>query len=67
MVNKTAVCPDCGEKIPLSPPIRLGAQVTCPNCEAELEIVETDPVELDWVYEDDDYDYEQEDEDDEDW
>ncbi|MBN1933306.1 MAG: hypothetical protein JW934_01510 [Anaerolineae bacterium] len=65
MVTKTALCPDCGEKIPLSVPIHLGTQVTCPNCEAELEVVETEPVELDWIYEDDDYDYEEEEEEEE--
>jgi len=37
--------------------------VTCPNCGADLEIVETIPVELDWYYEDED----EEEEEDEDW
>lgn len=49
----TAQCPDCGNKISLRGPFRIGQQVVCPECDAELEIVETDPVELDWVYEDD--------------
>jgi len=60
-----ATCPDCGEKISIQGEIRLGREVTCPNCEAELEIVETVPVELDWVY-DEDEEY-IDDEDDEDW
>jgi hypothetical protein len=38
--------------------------VNCPNCEAELEVISTDPVELDWVYEE--WDDEDEDED-QDW
>jgi hypothetical protein len=36
--------------------------VNCPNCEAELEVIGNDPVELDWVYEEWD-DEEEEDED----
>jgi Zn-finger nucleic acid-binding protein len=31
----------------------MGLKVNCPNCDAELEVIETDPVELDWVYDDD--------------
>jgi hypothetical protein len=67
MVTKGAVqiervdCPDCGEKFELRGPFRLGRRVTCPNCEADLEIVETVPVELDWYYEDDTDDDEEED------
>ena len=58
-----ADCPDCGEKIAIQGPIEIGRRVTCPNCLADLEIVETVPVELDWYYEE-----ELEDEDDEeDW
>jgi Zn-finger nucleic acid-binding protein len=34
--------------------------LTCPNCDAELEIIETEPVEVDWYYEESDDD-EQED------
>lgn len=66
MTNKatvTAVCPDCGEDIELKGKVTLGRKVTCPNCDAELEVVETSPIELDWA--EDEYDYE--DEEDEDW
>jgi lysine biosynthesis protein LysW len=48
-----ATCPDCGDKIALRGTIRMGQKVVCPNCDAELEVVETEPVELDWVYDDD--------------
>jgi len=61
---ETAECPDCGETITLQGPVKIGQRVTCPDCEAELVIVETIPVELDW------YDEEEMDEDedeDEDW
>ncbi|GAB4436846.1 MAG: hypothetical protein Kow0031_18630 [Anaerolineae bacterium] len=27
-----------------------GQRVRCPNCEVVLEIINTDPLELDWVY-----------------
>lgn len=63
VIQKTTMadCPDCGEKIALQGPIEIGRRVTCPNCEADLEVVETVPVELDWYYE------EQPDDDDDDW
>ena len=53
-----ALCPDCDEDILLQGIIRIGRRVACPNCGADLEIVEADPVELDWYceeeYKDDD-------------
>ena len=48
-----AICPGCDEEIYVARP-RKGAQLTCNACNADLEVVETNPVELDWVYEDDD-------------
>ena len=57
----TARCPDCGERIRLQGRIHIGRPVICSNCDAELEVIETEPVELDWIDDDDD------DEDDEDW
>jgi lysine biosynthesis protein LysW len=60
----SATCPDCGKVIRLRGRVRMGQEVTCPHCDAELEVIETDPVELDWVY--DEYDGE-DDEDDDDW
>jgi alpha-aminoadipate carrier protein LysW len=60
-------CPDCDENITLRGEVRLGQQVMCLNCGAELEVISTDPVELYWTYEDiegsDDYEDEDEDED----
>jgi alpha-aminoadipate carrier protein LysW len=60
----TATCPDCGEKVTLRGEIRLGQEVICPNCDAELEVVETDPVELDWAYDDE---YDEDEDEDENW
>lgn len=59
-----AACPDCGEKITLKGKVEYGRRVACPNCEAELKVVEANPVELDWV--DGDY-YDDDDQEDEDW
>jgi alpha-aminoadipate carrier protein LysW len=58
-----ATCPDCGSRIGVKSPVRIGQQVVCPNCDAELEVIDTDPVELDWVYEDEEGDEDE----DEDW
>ena len=56
MVTKTpqakiVECPDCGQEITLQGAIKVGRRVTCPNCEADLEVVETVPLELSWYYE----------------
>jgi len=62
----TAACPDCGKSVHLKSPVRMGQEVSCPHCDAELEVIETDPVELDWIY--DEYDGEDDDDEDEqDW
>ena len=60
--TKAADCPDCGEKVPVQVPVEIGHRVICPHCQADLEVVETVPVELDWYYEE-----EPPEEDDEDW
>ena len=60
----TAHCPDCGKRVLLQSPIRMGQEVICPHCDAELEVIETDPVELDWIYEEYDEDDDEEDDDD---
>ena len=51
VLTKTSECPDCGEKVPVRLPVEMGQRVLCPNCQAALEVVETVPLELDWVYE----------------
>jgi lysine biosynthesis protein LysW len=47
-----ATCPDCGEKINLMGVVQIGTRVFCSNCEANLEVIATLPVELEWVNED---------------
>jgi lysine biosynthesis protein LysW len=71
----SAFCPDCGQKIVLGPKPRKGQLISCPHCNADLEIIAVNPLELDWaVVSDDDLDddpddLEREEElwDDEDW
>ena len=57
-----ASCPDCGEKIRIQGKVYVGREIVCPECDAILQVVDTEPVELDWTYEDED-----EEEEDEDW
>ena len=56
-----AICPSCGEDIKLRENLKIGQMVDCPHCETELEVIDLDPVELDWAYYDDDEEW------DEDW
>lgn len=74
------LCPDCTKKIVIGPKPKIGQFVSCPHCEAYLEIVSTSPLELDWpidgdiefsdwdddddIDEDDDWDYIEEDDED---
>ncbi|MBS3785061.1 MAG: lysine biosynthesis protein LysW [Anaerolineae bacterium] len=53
-------CITCDAEIVIENP-RLGAKITCPDCGDALEIVSTDPLDVDYPY--DDWD----DEWDEDW
>ena len=52
-------CPDCDEKIMLRPDVGIGLTLVCPYCDAELELISTDPPEVDWAY---DWEYEEEEE-----
>jgi len=52
---KKVECISCGINIEIQDNLAvLGNMITCPHCDAELEIVWLDPLELDWPYEDDD-------------
>jgi len=71
----TAYCPDCGRAIRIGGEPKVGVRLECPSCHAELEIVESHPIELDWTissasWDDDEDDWEEEEEedwDDDDW
>jgi hypothetical protein len=45
-----AFCPDCDGSVPVGPRPGLGKRVTCPHWNAELEVIELLPSELDWAY-----------------
>ena len=59
LLVESARCPDCGETIRLKGKVHIGREIVCPHCDALLEVIDIDPIQLDWVYEDGD----QEDED----
>jgi lysine biosynthesis protein LysW len=42
-------CPDCGEKLVLQGILEVGVRIWCQNCEAELEVVNLAPVEVNGV------------------
>lgn len=70
-----AFCPDCDGSVSLGPTPQIGQRVTCPHCDAELEVIEVSPPELDWAYDEMDIDWgdeeeweeEEWDEEEEDW
>lgn len=62
-----AFCPDCEEPIRLNVRPEVGQRIGCRSCGAELEVIETSPLELDWAYDGpvDDWDEDEDDWDDE--
>ena len=50
---KTAICPICEERIQVGKRISIRDRLCCPTCEALLEVMSTNPVEVDWIYYDD--------------
>ena len=65
----TVLCPDCTRKIIIGPKPKKGQMISCPHCDAYLEIVSTSPLELDWPEYDEDFEQEDWDNDDDydDW
>jgi hypothetical protein len=43
-------CLDCGAAIGLDPNTKAGQRLTCRHCSAELEVINSAPLELDWAY-----------------
>jgi alpha-aminoadipate carrier protein LysW len=62
-----AACPGCDQNIFLRRNPKLGDIVYCDNCEADLEVVNINPIELDWPWEEDETEDEFDEEDDEEW
>ena len=52
----SATCPDCKQSIRLRGKVFWGKKVTCPNCDAQLTVVEANPIQLGWAYEEWDVD-----------
>ncbi len=48
-----AICPACDEDVRIGGRARIGQTMTCVHCGARLEVVEVEPIELDWAYDDD--------------
>ena len=43
-------CLDCEREIDLGSSPTLKQRITCPHCDVKLEVINVDPLELDWVY-----------------
>jgi alpha-aminoadipate carrier protein LysW len=65
----TVSCIDCDKPIKLPFRPLLGDIISCSHCGAELEVIDVNPVELDWAYlepdedEDEEWEWEEDDED----
>jgi hypothetical protein len=54
--KKTMVeCLNCSEDIYVGGNPKVGNFVTCKNCDSLFEIVDLEPISIDWPYDDDDY------------
>ena len=62
---KTAYCLDCDRSIKLGDRVSISDVVECLHCEAEFQIMNLDPPDLEWLYEEDDDWYEEEEEEEE--
>jgi len=52
-----ATCAECDEEIEVSDRSRVGQRVVCSNCGARLEVVSTNPLELDSGYDEEEEDW----------
>ncbi len=62
---KAAFCPECEGEFRIGPQIKVGQRITCPHCDAELEIIHLNPLELDWAYDEPAPEFEDEEEEEE--
>jgi hypothetical protein len=60
---KEAICLDCSTIMLIEDDLYIGLKLSCPECEADFEITDLSPVQLEWVYEDG-YEYDDDDYDD---
>jgi transcription elongation factor Elf1 len=58
-----ATCPSCDEDVLVPGKTKLGATIVCGRCGCQLEVISTNPIELDWASDDlDELDDEEDDE-----
>ena len=55
----TTECPNCDILVEISSPVNIGDLVRCNSCHESLMVVWTDPVELDWPYDDEEFDWDE--------
>jgi lysine biosynthesis protein LysW len=55
-----AQCPECESPIQLSKNVKLGALITCPECDCLLEVISLNPLDLDYAFGDDEWEEEDE-------
>lgn len=48
----SVICIDCDSRFKIES-AKIGQIITCPECGADLEIINLEPLELDWAYYDD--------------
>jgi hypothetical protein len=48
--SNISFCLDCEGEVDLGPDPKVGQRVKCPCRKVELEVVNLEPLELDWVY-----------------
>ena len=58
-----AICPACEGQVNMQGQVEMGQAVVCPHCSEELEVIDVDPLELDWAYDEEWDEDEDEDED----
>ena len=61
--EKKADCPNCGTRVSLKEPVKVGTKVECPDCGEKLEVISLAP-ELDYAYEEWEEESEEEEEED---
>ena len=47
----TTFCLDCDYEINLGGHLETGQKLKCPNCQIKMEIIQVEPLLLDWAYE----------------
>jgi len=46
----TTNCLNCDNLLNLEAPLRVSQRISCPSCQVLLEIINLNPLELDWIY-----------------